>query len=180
MAAHAMPMKVLVFLLGWWPVWVNAQATGEVYTAPGMAVRLPGRVQLGTVHPERPVAAKLPTIPAIFPRFWQQSDSANRSAAQLFYRRINGNTKYPATTLRAQLEGTIIIRLVILPSGEVSNVEIVDRKLAERFADVENKALISKARADLDAAALKSVQGLRFAPGPATESVTVPRTFVIQ
>ena len=158
----------------------HAQGTGEMYAAPGMAVRLPGRVLLVPAHPERALVAKSPAIPVIFPRFWQLPDSVKHGVGQLFFRRINGTTKYPATTLRAQLEGTIFIRLIILPTGEVGKTEIAGRELKEQFADVANKELMNQARADLDAAALKSVQGLRFTPASATDSVTVPRTFIIQ
>ena len=176
------PMKkgILLLLFGFSGALVHAQGTGEIYAAPGMAVRLPGRVQLVTAHPKKLLTAKETVIPAIFSRFWQQPDSAKRSALQLFLRHLNGNTKYPVTTLRAQLEGIIFIRLIILPTGEVSKVEIVGRELNEQFANIENKELMSQAKADLDAAALKSVQGIRFAPGSATDSITVPRKFVMQ
>jgi len=84
------------------------------------------------------------------------------------------------TTLRAGIEGVIYIRMTVLPSGEVSNPEVVRRSLIEMPSDAVTAEMRATAISDLEAAATQAFRTVRFEAGTRADTVTVARRFVIQ
>lgn len=156
----------------------HAQRSGEgVYAAPGMSVKLQ---RTPPVPARRSAIASNSVASSLAPRFWQQPDSSKNKSAREFYRLINSHTKYPTTTLRAQVDGKIYVRLTVLPNGEISKADIVRRELNENYAVAIDEGLSTKGKLDLDAEAIKGIQGIRFVAGKTTDTVTVARKFIIQ
>ena len=158
----------------------QAQGTGEVYAAPGMAVRLPGRINPAPAK-SRPTAKGQGIIAEaspVLPRFWHQTDTArNRSAWQL-YRFTNSQAKYPSNTLRAGIDGIIYVRLTVMADGSVGGAEIIRRKLMEQGGD---DSYSERGRAALDTEVLRVTQILRFAPSSMrADTVIISHRFVMQ
>lgn len=137
-------------------------------------------VRLQRTSVSKGMTSKTLAIPTEMSRFWHQQSSSKVQSAQVFYQFINRDAKYPSTTLRAQVDGVIYIRMIVLPDGSLAKAEIVGRELNEEFADLKNGVLMAKAKADLDAEALRPFRSVRFERGRTTDTITVSRKFVMQ
>ena len=118
------------------------------------------------------------SLSPILTRFWQlKSDTVKLIAAQPFYRFTSSKLKYPANTLRAQIEGKVYARLTVLASGTVSGVTITRREIIG-----EADPLYSvKGIAELDAEVVRVMKLVRFEPGSAaSDTITVTSVFQIQ
>ena len=158
----------------------QAQGTGEVYAAPGMAVRVPRRLSPApTQHRPAGVLKHLvPVASPVLPRFWQKTDTAKSRAAYQLYQVTGSQLKYPANTLRAGIDGVLYVRLTIAADGTVSQADITRRELKAEGGDA---SYFEKGKTDIDAEVLRVAKTLRFKPSSlAIDTVTITQRFVIQ
>ena len=183
-------MKLLLLLCLGWSVTARAQGTGGTYSAPGMPVHLQHGILIAPVRPPKRIvpitkkgdgvlAASRPINSPVFLRFWHQSEPARSQATRTYYQFQQQHIKYPVTSLRAGIGGTIAARLTILPDGKVVKVTITRHILDEGVASID--APSSVAETALDAEVMRVVYQMRFEPStiPA-DTVTVIQRFVFQ
>jgi len=173
-------MKYWLLVFGMYWDGAAAQGRGEVYAAPGMPVHLQRGIP--TVPARRHLVATAagtiskPLSP-VLARFWQLPDSAKLRAVQPLHRFVSSQAKYPAATLRAQVEGRIYARLTVLADGTVSQVAITRRD----FLSEPDPLTAAKGIADLDAEVTRVMKLVRFEPsGAASDTVTVTSMFRMQ
>ena len=141
----------------------HAQGTGEIYAAPGMAVRIAKPAPVPQSKPKELV----PPV-AILPRFWRSTDNAfrNTGSAQLLYF-IQYNTKYPAAAKSIEFEGKIYVRTIIDASGEPSKIEVINRN---KTVAAQTDALNS-----LEVESMRVVRAMRFQPqAGVADTIVVP------
>ncbi|GAA4023569.1 hypothetical protein GCM10022409_04290 [Hymenobacter glaciei] len=172
---------VLLLALSGFRVVAHAQSREVIYTAPGMPLHLQRGVPVGSPQSRKPRVKQLAVDSSqTFARFWDKPSALHQQSAQVFWQAINRETKYPSTTLRAQIEGTIYVQLIVLADGSIAKAEIIKRQLNEELADNSNTKVLAKAKDDLDAEALKPLAHIRFAAGAKIDTIVVPRRFVMQ
>jgi outer membrane biosynthesis protein TonB len=172
-------MKPLLLLCLGWSIAVRAQGTGGTYSAPGMPLHLQRGTQ--TVPTRRqPIVTVSRSITSpsssILTRFWHEADTAGLIAAQPFYRFTSSKLKYPANSLRAQVEGKFSARLTIGSDGAVNKVEITRRVMIGEM----DPLYAAKGLAELDSEITRVMKLARFEPGVAADTVTVTSVFRIQ
>ncbi|WP_143080033.1 energy transducer TonB [Hymenobacter arizonensis] len=113
-----------------------------------------------------PPAAPAGMMP-LLPRFWQLTDSAERTdAAEVFTQYLRHFISYPTLALQAGLGGTIYARLTVQPDGRVSGISITRRDLSTNSPPI--KAVMA-----LDAELQRVAWKLRFKPAqPRTDSTS--------
>ncbi|MET4073241.1 hypothetical protein [Hymenobacter sp. UYCo722] len=185
-------MRLLLLAALFCLAWCSAmgQNGGGIYAAPGM----PLHVQRGVPKSPRPVKkagvstakrkadtanATAPIVSPVFARFWHLAGLQGAQAGQLYYRFQQQNIRYPVTSLRAGVGGTVAARLTVLPDGRVGTVQITRRVYDSAVASIEAPSLAAEAA--LDAEFIRVVSQLKFEPAaiPA-DTVTVNQRFVMQ
>ncbi|MDO7852639.1 energy transducer TonB [Hymenobacter convexus] len=169
---------------------VAAQQRDEVYASPGMAVRVPGVVRAPAPRPGRKTATTvvkkpLPAAPAFLPinspvfrRFWHLEEPARSQAGRNYYQFQRQNVKYPATSLRAGVGGSVAALLTVLPNGKVGAVRIT-RRLLDATASIDGAT--PAAEAALDAEVIRVVSQMQFEPAAiSADTVTVIQRFVFE
>lgn len=168
-----------------------AQQRGEVYAAPGMPVRIQGPVTAPASRPARkaiPLSvnkaeamapAFQPITSPTFPRFWHEAEPVRSQAGRNYYQFQRQNIKYPVTSLRAGVGGSVAALLTVLPNGKVGVVRITRRVLDESATSIE--APTPAAEEALDAEVIRVASQMRFEPSALSEdTVTVIQRFVFQ
>ena len=181
-----MKLALSVCLLCSFCLAAKAQATGDMYAAPGMSVKLQRGVPVSPTRLKaRPksgtAASKAPSSP-VLSRFWHQADTAvaKYRLYQLFHQTASRQLKYPQNSLRAGLEGKIYVRLTILADGSVGQAIVTRRELASWHKE-EDKKLSDLGKADLDAEVLRVMRSVHFEPSKmASDTVTIASGFAIQ
>ncbi len=146
--------------------WAAYAQRGEVYAAPGMAVRLSNPASAPISKPK-----ELAPPVAILPRYWRSRENSviNAGNAQLFYF-IQYNTKYPAVAKSIEFEGKIYIRTVIGASGEPAEIEVVNRYKAVAH---QQDALNS-----LEIESMRIVRAMRFKPQTGiADTIVIPMIY---
>ena len=152
---------------------VSKLAAAQTYSAPGMPLHLQR-----SVPPAARALAGKPTEEAAgitSPRFWKLKDSAFVKAAAPFYQYVGSQFRWPVTTFRAGIEGRIVVRLVVLPTGVVERAEVVRRELkqAEGYSKEEG---LDRGTAALETEDVRFIRQLRFEPAVTVDTIAVPLT----
>jgi len=158
----------------------QAQGTGEIYAAPGMAVRVPSRINPAPAksRPTVVVRGTATVVSTKLPRFWHQTDTARNHSAWLLHQFARPHINNPFNTLLAGIEGIIYVRLTVMADGSVRRTEIIRRNLTEEGG---NASYSESGRGALDAEVLRVTQALRFSPSSArADTVTISHRFVMQ
>ena len=163
----------------------HAQASGGVYAAPGMPVRVPGRIMpVSPTHarnrqsPKNEVEPQI-IISPIFKRFWRLTQPDGGAAKAAYYRFQTRVIRYPVTSLRAGVGGKFFAMLTVLPSGKVGNVQIVRHVLDESVPSME--APSSASLAAMETEFVQTVKQMSFEPSSVlSDTVTVTQTFKFQ
>ena len=158
------------------PVELRAQergvGEGDVYAAPGMMVKVRRTVLIDTTAKPKPKPV-LSSI--ILKRFWNNADIFKQAEYDAFIRELYSHIKYPSSSLRDQVEGTILLQLTVSNDGTVKDVALKKKEL------VWVGEASSKAKDALGEEAMRIARTLRFEPGSiASDNVTVPVKFTIQ
>ena len=176
-SAGSQCLAVLFFLLLGSGEAAWGQKGENVYAAPGMPVMLARRPPVAP--PARVVAKVSPTIKPWLsdplPRFWKSMDSLTyRQNFNQAWHALMQRVRYPEAALRSQVEGTLYVRVLVNPDGTPLIVSILKSTFMPARADL-------KANEELEAAALRAAQLLRFQPkAGAVDTVTFPVVYRIQ
>jgi outer membrane biosynthesis protein TonB len=172
-------IKLLLLFCLIWSFTVQAQSSGNSYSAPGMPLHLQHGVPVVPARSIRKTAAaeRLHSVPKASPilaRFWHETDSGARQAGYAqFIRTIQHLTKYPVPALRAQTEGRIFVRAIISADGIPAKIEVVKRNMTAGASE-ESLSL-------LDAESIRVIKSMKFEPkANGADTVTVPMGYFIQ
>lgn len=154
---------------------LRAQASSsnsDVYAAPGMMVKVRRTVLTDTTSRPKP---KPVLSSVILKRFWTAADTFKPTEYDAFIRELYSHIKYPSSSLRDQVEGTILLRLTVSNDGTVKDVAPEKKEL------VWVGEASSKAKDALGEEAMRVARTLRFEPGSiVSDNVIVPVKFTIQ
>jgi hypothetical protein len=157
----------------------KAQATGEVYAAPGMRVHLQRGLPTVPARPRNPPAKPVSDVQPfspVVPRFWHAADSVKLKIAQPFYQFTGSKLRYPANTMRAEIAGNFSARLTVMADGSVGSVVVTRRELVGDAVPL----YYARGLTDLETEIVRVMKLVRFEPGAAADTITVTSRFRMQ
>ena len=169
-------MLLLTGLLCGFGMSAKAQATGELYAAPGMRVQVQKvvPVQSARFRPRTIAAVKKDLLIPILSRYWHSSDSLVRNygyAQTMHY--IIQNAKCPADAKWSELKGRVYLTALLSPEGKVINYAVAFRAWTLGSKSIDEQLPTHNEHLLIDEA-IRVFRSMKFEPqtGP-TDTLTI-------